>query len=90
MALRECDVEFAAMLFQRRKDMRRILGDIYEQRSREYQAYLPAIHEKHRGKSMLHSVMKAAQEMDALGHDPNMLVCAWLDHMEAQSDGKGN
>lgn len=83
MKLRECDIEFAATLIQRRKDMRALLGTAYETSSREYQAYLPAIHERHKGQTMLHSVMKAMKEMDAAGHDPNMLVCAWLDHTEA-------
>lgn len=80
--LRECDIKLLATFFQRRADMRLILGDKYAERSREYQAYLPAIHEKFRGKNLLHSVMKQVEEFDRLGHDPSMLVCAYLDHLE--------
>lgn len=83
--LRPCDIELMALLVQRRLDMRRILGSKYAERSRDYQAFLPAIHERMKGKNLLDSVIKQADEMDRAGHDPNMLFCAYLDNTEARN-----
>jgi len=69
-------------LFQRRRDMQRLLGPHYVERVRPFRQIL---RDKARGESrpIVEVALEICKKLDVRGHNPNLMFCALIDECES-------
>jgi hypothetical protein len=75
--------DIAADLLERRRFLRQLLGERYMPRIEEYRQVLRAVHAQRPGQTLAAVALSIAEDMDAAGNDPSMLLAAFVEECGA-------
>lgn len=71
-------------LVQRRADMKRLLGDKYEEQSKEARVVL-VWYAKERNLDLMVAALAICKAMSKAGHDPSIIMAALVDELEVRN-----
>jgi len=75
-------------MIQRRDDLMRLLGDDYKWRAMEARRVLRGM-ATNAGKPLADVALTVAKGMSAAGHDPSIVIAAFVDECEAEEAANG-
>jgi hypothetical protein len=80
-------IQLTVDLIRRRDNMRRIMGDAYQSESEQIQVIISGVHAA-KGGTLARTVLELTNLVASAGHDPSMLLAAFVDMAEKKGGGK--